>query len=76
MQRSMVAMLLRQARLRFGGGLAERLASLLKESIDTDRLMDIGKWVVVCESGEGLLARIHESCEHTRALGLDQTLER
>ena len=54
----MMAMLLQTARLRFGGGFAERLASLLEGIYDTDRLRDIGEWVVVCESGEALLARL------------------
>ncbi|MDE0103477.1 MAG: hypothetical protein OXN89_13965, partial [Bryobacterales bacterium] len=61
MQRSMVAMLLEMAKLRFGGGAAERLAKLLDGISDTNRLKDIAKWVVVCESGEALLARLRRA---------------
>ncbi|MDE0105628.1 MAG: hypothetical protein OXN89_24890 [Bryobacterales bacterium] len=61
MQRSMVAMLLEMAKLRFGGGAAERLAKLLDGITDTDRLKDIGKWLVTCESGEALLARLRRA---------------
>ena len=60
-QWSMVAMLLLQARMRFGDGLAERLANLLEGITDTDRLMVIGEWIMVCESGEELLAQVHKS---------------
>ena len=60
-QRSMVAMLLLQARMRFGDGLAERLANLLEGITDTDRLQEIGKWLLACESGEALLARLHRA---------------
>jgi len=60
-QRSMVAMLLRQARLRFGGGLATRLANRLEGITDTERLQDIGEWLLVCESGEALLARLRRA---------------
>ena len=60
-QRSMVALLLLQARMRFGDGLAERLANLLEGITDTDRLHDIGRWLLSCESGEALLARLHKA---------------
>ncbi|MDE0105180.1 MAG: hypothetical protein OXN89_22620 [Bryobacterales bacterium] len=61
MQRSMVAMLLEMAELRFGSGSAERLANVLEGITDTDRLKEIGRWAVACESCEALLARIQES---------------
>ncbi|MDE0101431.1 MAG: hypothetical protein OXN89_03545 [Bryobacterales bacterium] len=61
MQRSLVAMLLRQARLRFGGGLAMRLANRLEGITDTERLQDIGEWLLVCESGDALLARLRRA---------------
>ncbi len=60
-RRSMVAILLRQARVRFGDSYAERLAGLLEGTTNTDRLIVIGEWVAVCESGEELLARVHQS---------------
>ena len=61
MQRSMVALLLRLARTRFGGRLAERLEGLIEGITDTDLLEDIGEWIVVYESGEALLARLREA---------------
>ena len=60
-RRSMVAMLLWQAKVRFGDSFAERLASLLEGITKTDRLMVIGEWIVACESGEELLAQVHKS---------------
>ena len=60
-RRSMVAILLRQARVRFGDSYAERLAGLLEGTTKADRLIVIGEWVVACESGEELLARVHQS---------------
>ena len=56
----LVAMLLRQTRMRFGGGMAEKLERLLEGITEIDRLEDICEWVVVCESGEALLARLRE----------------
>ncbi|MDE0102254.1 MAG: Rpn family recombination-promoting nuclease/putative transposase [Bryobacterales bacterium] len=57
----LVALLLRLARRRFGGGLAERLEGPLQEITDNDRLEDIGEWIVVCESGEALLAELRKA---------------
>ena len=57
----LVAMLLRLARRRFGGGLAEQLEGPLQEITDTDRLEDIGERIVVCDSGEALLAELRKA---------------
>ncbi len=57
----LVALLPRLARKRFGRGLAERLEGLIEGITDTDLLEDIGEWIVVCESGEALLARLREA---------------
>jgi len=57
----LVALLLRLARRRFGGGLAERLEGLLQGITDNDRLEDVGEWIVVCESGEALLAELRKA---------------
>lgn len=54
-------LLLRQARVRFGGALAGNLAVLLEGIADTDRLEDIGEWLLSCDSGEALLARLREA---------------
>ena len=54
-------LLLRLARVRFGGALAERLSVLLEGIADTDRLEEIGEWLLVCDSGEALLARLGQA---------------
>ena len=51
-------LLLRQARLRYGGRQAGALSVLLDSITDTDLLEEIGEWLLVCESGEALLARL------------------
>ena len=57
----LVALLPRLARKRFGRGLAERLEGLIEGITDTDLLEDIGEWIIVCESGEALLARLRKA---------------
>ena len=54
-------LLLRQARIRFGEALAGSLAALLEGIADANRLEEIGKWLLVCDSGDALLARLRES---------------
>ena len=53
-----LALLEQQARLRFGAGVAGRLAALLSGVSDTSRLDEAGKWLVECGSGEALLERL------------------
>ena len=53
-------LLLRQARVRFGGALAGSLAVVLEGIADTDRLEEIAEWLLVCDSGEALLARLRQ----------------
>ena len=48
------------ARVRFGRALAGSLAALLEGITDADRLEDIGEWLLVCDSGEALLARLRQ----------------
>ena len=50
-------LLLRQARIRFGEALAGSLAALLDGIADADRLEQVGEWLLVCDSGDALLAR-------------------
>ena len=50
-------LLLRQARIRFGEALARSLAAKLEGIADADRLEEIGEWLLVCDSGDALLAR-------------------
>lgn len=54
------ALLLRQARRRFGDACAEALTPLLETREDTGELAEIGEWIVTCDSGEALLARVRE----------------
>ena len=54
------ALLLRQARKRFGEACAAALAPLLETREESNELADIGEWIVTCDSGETLLARVRE----------------
>ena len=51
-------LLLRLARIRFGEALAGNLAALLDGIADADRLEQVGEWLLVCDSGDALLARL------------------
>ncbi|MDE0108222.1 MAG: Rpn family recombination-promoting nuclease/putative transposase [Bryobacterales bacterium] len=51
-------LLLRQARIRFGEALARSLATRLEGIADAERLEEIGEWLLVCDSGDALLARL------------------
>ena len=51
------ALLCRQAGRKFDTGTAERLAGLLAPISDTDRLAQVGEWIIDCETGERLIAR-------------------
>ncbi len=51
-------LLLRMARIRFGEALADSLAVPLDGIADADRLEQIGEWLMVCDSGDALLARL------------------
>ena len=50
-------MLRRLAARRFGAAAAERLAAVLRDVGDADRLAEIGEHVIDCATGEALLAR-------------------
>ena len=54
------ALLRRQAASRFGAEVAERLAGVLARTADPDRLVEIGDWLVRCETGDELLTRVAE----------------
>ena len=51
------ALLCRLAGRKFDAGTAERLAGLLAPISDTDRLAQVGEWIIDCETGERLIAR-------------------
>ena len=52
-----------QAVRKFGAETAERLAGRLAEISDPERAVEVGEWLLECESGEELLARVARLCE-------------
>ena len=52
-------LLRRQAALRFGADTAERLEEVLAGVVDPERLAETGEWLVRCETGDELLARVN-----------------
>ena len=52
------ALLCRQAARRFGGETAQRLSGLLEGLKAADELALVGDWIVDCETGADLLARV------------------
>ena len=48
----------RMAARKFGGETASRLAERLEPVHEADRIAEIGEWLIECESGEELLARL------------------
>ena len=51
-------LLRRQAVSRFGADTAERLAGMLGDIADPERLAEVGEWLVCCETGDEVLARL------------------
>ena len=51
-------LLVRQAARKFGPDASERLAGLLAEVDDTERLAEAGDWIIDCASGDDLIARV------------------
>ena len=47
-----------QAARKFGAATAERLAGRLAEVADSARMEEIGEWLIECEHGDELLARV------------------
>ena len=52
------ALLLRQARQRFGEACAEALAPLLERCEETEALAEVGEWIVTCDSAAALLDKV------------------
>ena len=52
------SLLVRLARRRFDDASAQALSVLLVDVMDLESLAEIGEWIVVCDSGEDLLARL------------------
>ena len=51
-------LLVRQVERKFGTEVAETVARLLVGIGDPDRLQDVGEWIVDCDAGNELLARL------------------
>ena len=54
-------LLLRQARIRFGESVAGSLAAALERIADTDHLEKVAEWLLICDSGDALLALVKQS---------------
>ena len=57
----------RQAARKFGPELADRLDERLAGVADPERVVEVGEWLLECESGEELLARVDGLCESSAA---------
>ena len=57
----------RMAARKFGAETAERLAGRLAEIADPERVGEVSDWLLECESGEELLARVERLCESCAA---------
>jgi hypothetical protein len=53
-------LLLRKESKSFGEVCAAALAPLLETRTESSELIDVGEWIVTCDSGEALLARVRE----------------
>ena len=53
----------RLAARKFGVETAERLAGRLEEITDPERAVEVGEWLLECDSGEELLDRVARLCE-------------
>ena len=60
----------RMAARKFDAGTAQRLAERLKAIADPERVAEIGEWLIECEHGDELLARVEGLCR-TPATGDD-----
>ena len=65
--RGRVALLARLAERRFGAGVADQLTVLLADEADLSRLDEAGEWLVECDTGEALLARLKNAGGHLTA---------
>ena len=52
----------RQAARKFGVVTADRLAEELERVHDPERVVEVGEWLIECESGEELLDRVKRMC--------------
>ena len=59
------ALLRRQVEWRFGDDVAGQVAAVLADVTDVARLDEAGKWLLECDTGEALLARLRASADGT-----------
>lgn len=52
----------RMAARKFGAVTADRLAETLEGLDDPEQVVEIGEWLIECESGEELLGRVRRAC--------------
>ena len=62
-----IAVMRRLAARKFGPETAERLAGHLAKILDPERLGEVGEWILECDEGEELLARVARLCETVAA---------
>ena len=60
--RGRAEIMLRQAVRKFGTATAEHFAGLLTRIADSERVGEIGEWLIDCEDGNELLDRMEELC--------------
>ena len=63
------ALLRRLAAARFGDQAAERLAPVLARVADPNRIVEIGDWLVRCDTGTEFLARIADPTSNDHVTG-------
>ena len=67
-----IAVMRRLAARKFGPETADRLAERLTKVEDPERVVEVGEWLLECDSGEALLARVARLCETVAAEGAAQ----
>ena len=72
MAQGQTAVMRRMAARKFGSETADRLAERLTKVEDPERVVEVGEWLLECDSGEALLARVARLCE-TAANGGDHS---
>ena len=62
-----VAVMRRLAARKFGPETADRFAERLAKLSDPEQAGEVGEWILECDSGETLLARVARLCETVAA---------
>ena len=62
-----IAVMRRLAARKFNPETADRLAERLTKVEDPERVVEVGEWLLDCDSGEELLARVARLCETATA---------